>query len=206
MRVASFAAALVLTVSVGCNNSEFAGGGSKAPAETKAEKKKQDDDALPVTKTKTDTATTTTTSDFPTATDANTGTTTASDAPTTAVTAGSFKAWANPASPREGEDYTIFIEVTLPSAAVAQSYRKEDLSGLLRGTDGYEQAIEASFAPIPPPIPIVPPWDPRGTFQVTGNFARISFMVPGAARKVSDTIIIHSNVLNENQTVTLVFQ
>lgn len=201
MRATAFAAALILTASVGCNSSEFSGsGGGKAPSTTKTEKKKSDDDALPVTKTKTDTA-------YETGTQPAEATqTVASDAPPSAVTAGSFKAWANPASPREDEDYTIFIEVTLPANVSPQSYTKEDLSGNLRGTDGYQQAIERSFAPIPGPLPIIPPFDPRGIFQVSGKLARISFVVPGAASHVSDTITIHSNALNESQTVALVFQ
>ncbi len=197
MRLLPLFAVFALTVAVGCNSSDFAGGGSKAPSDSKAE---------PKPKTKTPQSGDGNPADTATATHAGTSGDTGSTAPTTAVTAGSFKAWAEPANPVDDQDYTIFIEVKLPPGIVPTSYTKEDLSGLLVGTDQYQQAIEASFAPIPGPLPIIPPWQPRGTFNVTGNVARISFMVPGAESKVKDTINIKSRALNESQTVSIVFQ
>ncbi len=203
MRLIPLLAILALNVAVGCNSSDFSGGGSKAPSQSKTEKQTE-----PKAKTKSRTPPSGDGNpvETDTGTDAGTSGDTGSTAPPTAATAGSFKAWADPANPADDQDYTIFIEVKLPPGVSPTSYTKEDLSGLLVGTDHYEQAIEASFAPIPGPLPIIPPWQPRGTFQVAGNVARISFMVPGAASKVRDTINIRSQVLNESQTVSIVFQ
>lgn len=213
MRQPILYSALALLLLAGCKESSFSsgGGGKTAPAKV-AKVEKPSKDAVP--KADSETPLGNKTGPEQGADVATTGGT-PSVAPTEAVTVGSFTAWADPANPAERQDYTIFIEVKLPSNGSPLSYTKEDLSGLLIGTDGYTQAIEQSFAPIqmatlPFDVPFQPSsqptFDPKGQFVVNGNIAKISFMVPGADRKVQDTIQIRSKLLNESQTVSLVFQ
>jgi hypothetical protein len=126
--------------------------------------------------------------------------------PANAVTAGSFTAYANPASPQPGEDYQIFITVTLPGNTT--NYLESDLSGTLNGTDGYVQDLGASkkhgtgsAADQLGGIDTLAP-----DFTVTGNQATLTIWVPGAAPGVEDTINIHSALLNETQALHIQFQ
>ncbi len=124
-----------------------------------------------------------------------------------AVTKGSFTAWTVPENPAEGQRYKIYIEVKLPRNVTI--YRLTDLSGFVRGTDNYTQRL---------------PWDPlRGTMpyvykndryvqvrrserlRIRGGKAQISVDVHGAARMVRDEITIRSEMLKEEQSLTLVF-
>lgn len=129
--------------------------------------------------------------------------------PENAVTKGSFTAWAEPPRPSPHQAYWIFIEVRLPTTAT--SYQLNDLSGRLVGTDGYTRgvgrdsrgALDGAAAP--------PPWSgvgaiPQDQFQVNGRTARIAVWVPGAEELVRDTVNIRSDVLNENQSLEIVFQ
>ncbi|MFM8725166.1 MAG: hypothetical protein ACKON9_08565, partial [Planctomycetaceae bacterium] len=56
-----------------------------------------------------------------------------------AVTKGSFTAFTIPAAPQPRQSYSIVIEVKLPDDV--KKYRVSDLSGKVRGTDGYEQKL-----------------------------------------------------------------
>lgn len=56
-----------------------------------------------------------------------------------AVTKGSFTAFTIPAAPKPRQAYSIVIEVKLPDDV--EEYRVSDLSGKVRGTDGYEQKL-----------------------------------------------------------------
>ena len=60
-------------------------------------------------------------------------------APSYAVRKGSFAAWTVPKDPRPLRPYKIIIQVTLPKEV--KKYTKDDLSGLVTGTDGYAQSI-----------------------------------------------------------------
>lgn len=128
--------------------------------------------------------------------------------PENAVTRGSFTAWADPARPAPRQAYWIYIEVKLPSNV--GGYQVNDLSGRLVGTDGYTRgvgrdsrgALDGAF---------IPPWANLGTipqdqFQVNAQTARIAVWVPGAEELVRDTVSIRSDLLNENQSLEIVFQ
>ncbi len=202
MRVLAPLVAFALTLSVGCNNSDFSGGGDQAPEKSKSE---PDENASPGKKTKPQTSPepASGTSSNPDAADDSHAT---ASAPARAVKDGRFKAWSEPAAPLDKQDYQLFIQMTLPPNVNPQSVAKTDLSGLVKGSDGFEFRIEKAFELIPGPIPIAVPFDPRGKFEVKGNVATLSFFVPYAPRHASDTLSVHSNVLNEDASLTVEFQ
>lgn len=117
--------------------------------------------------------------------------------PPGSVTQGSFTVWANPANPAPGQNYDIFIAVRLPTAVAV--YTEADLSGSIVGTDQYQQMIAPatsykgigmqSFSYVP------------GSGQ-----AQLIVHVPGAQTKVRDTVNIRSTLLNEAQTIGIIFQ
>jgi hypothetical protein len=124
-----------------------------------------------------------------------------------AVTKGSFTAWTEPKSPIEGDPYQIIVEIRVPKNI--RRYRSSDLSGFVRGTDGWEQKL-----PIDPKLPFAT-WSSRGgkTFVLRRNTylplvsqkAQLIINVPGAQRLVRDTIAIESRILKEKQKLELVF-
>jgi hypothetical protein len=136
--------------------------------------------------------------------------------PKHAVQQGNFAAWWVPKIerygekvepgqlPRVGQDYNIYVQVRLP--ADRKSFRIEDLSGEIVGTDGYKQLI-------PDRAWVV---DEQGELtraagkpllRVTQGVVQIVFKVQGAGKAgVRDTIRIKSRLLNEEQTLVLVFQ
>ncbi|MCP4785010.1 MAG: hypothetical protein GY903_17710 [Fuerstiella sp.] len=125
-----------------------------------------------------------------------------------AVTKGSFTAWTEPEIPEVGKPYLIIIEVRLPKAV--KGYRINDLSGTVKGTDGYTQSI---------------PFDANQrnssfytdenvkhrirtgseSVKVRSNRIQLGVAVPGARRLVRDTIQIRSRRLREKQQLELVF-
>jgi len=118
-----------------------------------------------------------------------------------AVQEGSFAAWTVPEDPRVGQDYIIVIEVTLPKGT--EKYAKVDLTGRLKGTDGYEVMI-----------PDGREWNGvRWTrayrtpaFRRNGDKARVVFFVRGAQQAlVRDTIWIRSKLLDEQQKLQITF-
>ncbi|MEO2014475.1 MAG: hypothetical protein ABGZ53_08880 [Fuerstiella sp.] len=125
-----------------------------------------------------------------------------------AVTKGSFTAWTEPEVPEVGKPYLIIIEVRLPKAV--KGYRINDLSGTVRGTDGYTQNIpfdanqrNGSFYT-----------DENGkhrirtgseSIKVRSNKIQLGIEVPGARKLVRDTIQIRSRRLREKQQLDLVF-
>jgi hypothetical protein len=125
-----------------------------------------------------------------------------------AVTKGSFTAWTEPEVPEVGRPYLIIIEVRLPKTV--KGYRINDLSGTIRGTDGYGQSIpfdanqkSSSFYT-----------DENGkhriqtgseSIKVRANKIQLGIQVPGARKLVRDTIQIRSRRLREKQQLELVF-
>jgi hypothetical protein len=125
-----------------------------------------------------------------------------------AVTKGSFTAWTEPEVPEVGRPYLIIIEVRLPKEV--KGYRISDLSGTVRGTDGYGQSI---------------PFDAKQrnssfytdenvqhrirtgseSIKVRANKIQLGIQVPGAQKLVRDTIEIRSRRLREKQKLELVF-
>jgi hypothetical protein len=136
--------------------------------------------------------------------------------PPNAVQAGSFAAWWIPEVkrygekvepgqlPRIGQEYQIIVQVSVPEDC--RTFPISDLSGEIVGTDGYKQ-------PIPDRV-----WlrDTRGklvlstghsSLRATNGSVQVVFKVQGAGQAgVRDTIRIQSRMLDEEQTLVLVFQ
>jgi hypothetical protein len=121
--------------------------------------------------------------------------------PPQAIVQGSFTVWPVPLVPMERQDYQIHILVKLPSNT--NSYNAFDLSGTLTGTDGYTQTINGTRM------------SPNMLFPLPGiqtfNFypgvaqAKLILFIPGAARGVNDRIEVRSNLINESQSISVVF-
>ena len=114
---------------------------------------------------------------------------------------GSFAAWTVPADPRVGQDYQIVVEVEIPSHT--QQYGRSDLTGQLVGTDGYRVMIPdgREYNGLGWVRPRRQP-----AFRRSGNKARIVFFVRGSqSALVRDTIQIRSRLLNEHQSMQIVF-
>lgn len=105
-----------------------------------------------------------------------------------AVRKGSFTAWTVPEDPKPGESYLIIIQIQLPSAT--RRYPRSDLSGMVIGTDGYEQVIPESAA---------------GYLPVHDGMTQLVVKVPGAYALVRDSIRIESKLLKEKQSLEIVF-
>ena len=124
-----------------------------------------------------------------------------------AVTKGSFTAWTVPENPDPDQNYMIVVQVKLPERI--RQLKAADLSGIVVGTDDYEQRI---------------PFDRRApgmTFTtrrkkavilklsdflpINKGKAQLMVWVPGAARLVRDRITIRSRILKEEQTLEIVF-
>lgn len=108
--------------------------------------------------------------------------------PSTAVTKGSFTVWTDPEVPNPGQKYDIIIEVKVSPGIT--SYRLRDLTGTVRGTDGYFKAIR---------------YDSKRRERVVEGVVQIRVTIPGAAQLVRDTIKIRSAILKEEQTIEIVF-
>lgn len=118
-----------------------------------------------------------------------------------AVRQGSFAAWTVPEDPRVGQDYIIVIEVTLPPDT--ERYARGDLSGQLVGTDGYKVMIpdgrEWNGARWSRPMR-------NPAFRRSGDKARVVFFIRGAQQAlVRDTILIRSELLDEQQKLQITF-
>lgn len=134
--------------------------------------------------------------------------------PKNAVRKGSFTAWTIPIpqrvgekpepgdSPRPGQPYYIVIQIKVPEAR--RTYKVNDLSGKIIGTDGYQQLIPAQAfvqekngrltrAKIGRMLPII------------DGVVQILIQVPGAEALVKDTVSVNSRSLKEQQTLELIF-
>jgi hypothetical protein len=108
--------------------------------------------------------------------------------PSSAITKGSFTVWTDPEEPIPGRKYDIVIQVKVSSGIT--SYRLRDLTGTVRGTDGYFKAIK---------------YESTKRAKVTDGVVQIRVPVPGAAQLIRDTIKIRSAILKEEQTIEIVF-
>ena len=108
--------------------------------------------------------------------------------PSTAVTKGSFTVWTDPEDPIPGRNYDIVIQVKLPKSMT--TYRLRDLEGTVRGTDRYFKAIQ---------------YPSNERRAVKDGVVQVRVPIPGAAVLVRDTIKIRSKVLDEEQTIEIVF-
>lgn len=139
--------------------------------------------------------------------------------PANAVTKGSFTAWTTPIytagfpkrfgdpdpkpgdSPRRRQPYHITIQIKVPGSR--RTYSLRDLTGLVVGTDGYRQRIPEHTYVLMPDGSLV---QPRGSIRVKDGMVQIVVIVPGAEALVRDTIEISSRLLDEEQTLELVFE
>ena len=108
--------------------------------------------------------------------------------PKYAVTKGSFSAWTDPRDPEPGISYHIVIQYKLPQHI--KTYRGSDLTGMVIGTDDYKQVIKLSKTE---------------AFPVKDGIVQIRVLVPGAARRVRDTIRLESKILREKQVIEIEF-
>lgn len=199
------------------NNSNFSSSGAneKTPAEDDAASSSKDEDKSSESKAddrlKAD-ADPSTKIAFDPAMNAGSDTSTSSSIstapPEDAVTKGSFTAWAEPKNPMPGQPYWILIEVRLPPDV--KSYAAADISGRLLGTDGYSRGVgRDSKGPtdgLPLPLGVDASLIPTDKFDFNGTSAKLGIWVPGAAELVRDTINIRSDLLNETQSIAIVFQ
>lgn len=108
--------------------------------------------------------------------------------PDSAITQGSFTVWTEPKAPKPRSKYEIIIQVKLPPSV--KQYRLRDLTGMVVGTDGYRKQIKFKST------------ERRG---VKEGVVQIAITIPSGAQLVKDTIQIRSQVLNEEQTIEIVF-
>jgi hypothetical protein len=141
--------------------------------------------------------------------------------PPNAVRAGSFAAWVTPLpqqkttgkqgadpdqgpgdAPRPGQAYLITIQINVPEGM--ERYPLRDLSGEVVGSDGYRQKLPDRAFVLTEEGTLSRPSQP--SVRVThAGVVQIAIRVPGAHALVQDTIEISSKMLNEQQTLKLVF-
>ncbi len=105
-----------------------------------------------------------------------------------AITKGSFTVWTVPEDPNPGQPYWVVILVKHKKTLV--NYTRVDLTGTVVGTDNY-RALIATHQP--------------AKFRVKSDMARLALRIPGGAKLVKDVINIKSSMLNEKQTVAIIF-
>ena len=125
-----------------------------------------------------------------------------------AVTKGSFTAFTIPAQPRPRQSYSIVIEIRV--ANDAKKFRVSDLTGQVRGSDGYAQKLPFDArSPNASGYPVenqsIKTLDNSAILDVVDNRVQLVIKVPGAAKLVKDEIRIRSKKLREEQVLTLVF-
>lgn len=113
--------------------------------------------------------------------------------PKNSVTVGSFSVGTIPERPNPLESYQIVIEVLLPNNV--ESYRLRDLSGTVTGTDGYTQEIRDTI---------------RGVLEdkslpIQNGKAIHIISVPGGETLIQDVVRVRSELLDEEQTLTILF-
>lgn len=110
--------------------------------------------------------------------------------PSQAVTKGSFTVWTEPEDPRPGEKYVIMIQIKLKNSV--KKYPRRDLKGKVVGTDNYMDHFGGPTE--------------SGYEEVKNNTVTLrACEVPGAQQLVKDVITVESKLLNEKQTIELVF-
>jgi hypothetical protein len=112
---------------------------------------------------------------------------------TKVVTKGSFSAYTDPKDPIPQQDYYIIILIKVPPNV--KQYRTSDLSGLVVGTDGYEQPIVDEFF-----------LKTNRMLEIKEGLCRLVVKVPGAANLVQDQIKIKSKMLHETQDLQIIFK
>jgi hypothetical protein len=184
-----FAGVLSTILMTSCGSSSSFSGGNEKPATKKIETSKTDP-VKPTTPSKEDTK-------KPELDDDTVDTETVDDdikLPEDAVVKGSFRVWTIPADPAPLQDYQIHIDIKLPSNV--NNYTKQDLSGRVTGTDGYQQTIGRDADDM---------GEMTQQFEALQGRATLVISVPGALNLVKDTININSTILSEEQDIEIVF-
>lgn len=101
------------------------------------------------------------------------------------VTKGSFTAWTIPEDPGPKENYLIVIQVKLPPKYKSMPF--DDVTGLVVGTDGYRLRINAH------------------TSKYLNKTRQVVVRIPGAESQIRDTIHVRSQILKEEQDLTIEF-
>lgn len=110
--------------------------------------------------------------------------------PSQAVTKGSFTVWTEPEDPVPGEKYMIMIQIKLNNDV--KMYPLSDLKGKVVGTDNYTDHFGGPTESAKIPVK-------NRTVVIK------ACPVPGAQELVKDVITVESKMLNEKQTIELVF-
>jgi hypothetical protein len=147
-----------------------------------------------------------------------------SPVPANAVTAGSFTAFTTPTfnavfprrfgmpdpqpgdAPQPRQPYFITIQIKVPDGR--KTYPLSDLSGTVVGTDNWTQSFP--FDRAHPNAVFVMNRDgklvrPSSSLRVVDGVVQIVVLVPGALALVKDVIHVESKMLDEAQTLELVF-
>ena len=111
-----------------------------------------------------------------------------------AVRKGSFTVWTIPPDPGPRQDYAIIIEVDLPDELRLRRYPKRDLYGEVKGTDNFRMRIPGNNLR-----------DRAGFLPIRNGKVQYTIGIPGAERLVKDRIKVGSKLLDESQTLELVF-
>ena len=111
-----------------------------------------------------------------------------------AIRKGSFTVWTIPPDPRPMQDYAIVIEVDLPEELRLRRYPKRDLYGEVRGTDSFHKRLPGDNFQ-----------DRIGFLPIRNGKVQFVVGIPGAESLVKDRIKVGSKLLNESQTLELVF-
>ena len=113
--------------------------------------------------------------------------------PNSAISKGSFTVWANPEHPQPNQEYVIYTSIRLPRGT--EDYDASDISGQLIGTDGFVIPVGGAKNPFS-----------KFVFSVEKAKAVVTTRVPGALTSgIRDEISINSKLLNETQSLTLIF-
>lgn len=127
------------------------------------------------------------------------------------ITQGSFSVRTSPEDPEEGEDYILFVEVSL--GRDINHFDINDLKVRLKGTDGYRLIIEDGECRQGEKVigsDKEPEIDDLSSlcFVVPSDIGEppgFSVRIPGGDAKVKDQIDIESVLLNEKQEIELLF-
>jgi hypothetical protein len=113
--------------------------------------------------------------------------------PANAVTQGSFTVWTVPSDPVPNQEYKIVIDVEVPDSS--NGYQWSDLTGTIVGTDGFRMTLSKKYSGKNGPV----------RYTQHKGMPRLIVDIPGASKRVRDTIKVNSKVLDENQTIHIEF-
>lgn len=129
--------------------------------------------------------------------------------PDNAIRAGSFCVFAEPADPIEEQPYWLIIQLELPPDLTRRTSIRNDVTGLLTGSDGFRMTIPsgpAFFVPVGPAIIAVPkPPGVQDRYHLGDGQARWAIWVPGASKNVQDTIHVYSKLRDEKHSLNVEF-